>query len=321
MWKRDLALVLAAVLALAAAPATAELVLYDDFEGTELDTSKWAWDPDYLLQYYQAGPVLEAGEVIFPGRITTIGIQTFDLPQVEDVGGYLMFEARWRNFGAGLTGSGIRWFQLIDGNDAVRWNWEVRANTNPTNWTARQNGVTTGTDLPWPVDTEWYKYRFYFENVDGTLFYRIAATEAGGDTFTDIRVYEYAESSGVWPEQFTGLGFAGSTYLDAPANLGVDYIKYEIGEGSGLVGDANRDGVVNDADLSLLLAHWDQDVTGDPDGGWGKGEFNATAPVNDNDLSLLLANWTGAGSAVPEPAAMSLLAFGGVMLIRRRAAR
>ena len=44
MWKRDLALVLVAVLALAAAPATAEPVLYDDFEGTELDTSKWEWE-------------------------------------------------------------------------------------------------------------------------------------------------------------------------------------------------------------------------------------------------------------------------------------
>jgi len=60
-------------------------------------------------------------------------------------------------------------------------------------------------------------------------------------------------------------------------------------------GDANDDGVVDDNDLSLLLSHWGQNVTGDPNGGWAKGEFSGSAPVNDDDLSLLLANWTGAG--------------------------
>ena len=87
-----------------------------------------------------------------------------------------------------------------------------------------------------------------------------------------------------------------------------------------LVGDANRDGVVDDADLSLLLANWNQDVTRDPDGGWGKGEFDASAPVQDADLSLLLANWTGSPDSVgiPEPAALSLLTVSAVVLVRRR---
>ena len=87
-------------------------------------------------------------------------------------------------------------------------------------------------------------------------------------------------------------------------------------------GDADLNGVVNDADLSLLLAHWGQDVTGEADGGWGKGEFDATAPVQDNDLSLLLANWSGAGGAppVPEPATLVLLAVAACMLRGTRTA-
>jgi len=80
------------------------------------------------------------------------------------------------------------------------------------------------------------------------------------------------------------------------------------------LGDANFDGAVDDADLSLLLANWGQDATADPDGGWGKGEFNTISPVNDDDLSMLLANWTGS-NALPEPATLGLLALGALSLL------
>ena len=82
-------------------------------------------------------------------------------------------------------------------------------------------------------------------------------------------------------------------------------------------GDADKNGVVDDADLSLLLANWDQDATGDPDGGWARGEFDGVAPVKDNDLSLLLANWTTSG-AVPEPASALVMLLGFAAAWRRR---
>ena len=222
MSRTQTAIGLVALLALSAGPALAAMTVYDHFDGQAVDEAKWAWDPDYLPQYYSGGPTVAGSEAVFPGRITSEGIQTFDLPQAGDTNHYLVFEAKMRNIGAGLTGSGIYWYQDV----GVRWNWEVRSNTNQSNWTARQNGVTTVTDIPWPTDTEPRRFRFYFENVDGTLFYRIAATEANGDTFSDLRVYQYADND-TWPAQFTGVGFAGSVYRSAPANLGVDYIAYE----------------------------------------------------------------------------------------------
>ncbi len=55
---------------------------------------------------------------------------------------------------------------------------------------------------------------------------------------------------------------------------------------AGLDGDANRDGVVDDRDLSVLLSHW-----GDGDAGWDGGDFNADGVVDDRDLSVLLSHW------------------------------
>ena len=77
-------------------------------------------------------------------------------------------------------------------------------------------------------------------------------------------------------------------------------------------GDANRDGSVDDDDLSLLLAHWDDD------GPWEWGNFNYDGTTNDDDLSLLLANWDGGGAAVPEPSAVMLILAGTAVLARRR---
>ena len=82
----------------------------------------------------------------------------------------------------------------------------------------------------------------------------------------------------------------------------------------GAPGDANGDGLVNDDDLSLLLAHWGQET------GWAGGNFNDDNTIDDDDLSLLLSHWTGAG-AVPEPAALGVLAFGATSLLRRRVMR
>jgi hypothetical protein len=86
-------------------------------------------------------------------------------------------------------------------------------------------------------------------------------------------------------------------------------------------GDANRDGIVNTGDLSLLLTNFN----GTPRS-WDQGNFNGPADtvVNTGDLSLLLTNFNGttpspAIGAVPEPSAavLALIALG-LGVVRRR---
>ena len=84
-------------------------------------------------------------------------------------------------------------------------------------------------------------------------------------------------------------------------------------EPADLPGDADRDGDVDDDDLSLLLSNWGLATD------WSHGEFSGIPPVNDDDLSLLLSHWTPAPNSVeiPEPAALWSLG-GGALVWRRR---
>jgi alpha-L-arabinofuranosidase len=103
-----------------------------------------------------------------------------------------------------------------------------------------------------------------------------------------------------------------------------------------LLGDANLDGVVNAADFTILVANFNQSVTG-----WDQGDFNYDGLVNAADFLGLTMNFnqgvSGAASAgdvaaldtfaaangislanVPEPASLGLLTFGSVAILARR---
>jgi hypothetical protein len=70
-------------------------------------------------------------------------------------------------------------------------------------------------------------------------------------------------------------------------------------------GDANRDGVVNDEDASILGANWRSTTAT-----WETGDFNGDHNVNDADAAVLAAHWGMRvdEESVPEPAtAVSLL--------------
>lgn len=91
-------------------------------------------------------------------------------------------------------------------------------------------------------------------------------------------------------------------------SVGVDGLK---------PGDANRDGLVNINDFSLLSSNYNKPGVKT----WDNGDFNSSANVNINDFSLLSANYNKPGpvappiAAVPEPSSMVLVcaaAFAGL---------
>ena len=82
-------------------------------------------------------------------------------------------------------------------------------------------------------------------------------------------------------------------------------------------GDANNDGAVNVVDLGVLAKYYDT-ATGAT---WEMADFSGDGAVNVVDLGVLAKNydWVGApAGAAPEPATLSLLALGGLAMLRRR---
>jgi hypothetical protein len=86
-------------------------------------------------------------------------------------------------------------------------------------------------------------------------------------------------------------------------------------------GDANRDGMVDDRDASILGAHWQQQSGAT----WAMGDFSLDGNVNDADAAILAAHWgeSVGEESVPEPGSLALLAgiaVMGVICFRRRKA-
>ena len=77
-------------------------------------------------------------------------------------------------------------------------------------------------------------------------------------------------------------------------------------------GDFNLDGTVSLLDLGILGDHYDML------GGWASGDANGDSIVVLLDLGVLGDHYSYDRAAIPEPATLSLLALGGVALLKRR---
>jgi lysophospholipase L1-like esterase len=150
---------------------------------------------------------------------------------------------------------------------------------------------------------------------------------AGNELGRTLGTFRYSPSNNSTPYAYSTMSITGNAgpvlsgisaievkYIDnlfdgnsgavgAPGNF-TAYKQFAVsGSPTFMLGDANRDGVVDDADASILAAHW-QTTSGAT---WGMGDFNVDGAVNDKDAAMLAAHWTaGAGEhSVPEPSTLA----------------
>jgi hypothetical protein len=77
-------------------------------------------------------------------------------------------------------------------------------------------------------------------------------------------------------------------------------------------GDINGDGLVDVADYNIWAAN-----VGMTGASWWQGDLNGDGLVDVADYNIWAAN-VGKTSSTPEPATLSLLALGGIAMLRRR---
>ena len=114
----------------------------------------------------------------------------------------------------------------------------------------------------------------------------------------------YADAA-PWPEEADGFGHSlHRVAVDAWGNSPLSWTAQPPTPGdmqspSHLISDLTGNGFVDFEDLTVLLAHWNQNVSA------AQGNLvNSTGtPVNFEDLSVLLAAWTGPGPAASPQAA------------------
>ena len=125
------------------------------------------------------------------------------------------------------------------------------------------------------------------------------------DPYTQFQVIEISFDSASG-DAIRIRGTAGGTYQFTSI---VELEAY----GPALSGDANRDGIVDQADYTVWY-----NAYGTANPKWSDGDFNHDGQVDQADYTLWYNGYGSSGSRVPEPATLTLLALGGAMIFRGR---
>jgi len=257
-----------------------------------------------------------------------------------------------------ITGSGTGNL-LVDTGAQLQSKGVTLANTTPASWTingaqriaagAGAAGVSKVNVIPTIAHTGSGTSAVYtgvLNLADSALIVETTSSSKSS-TISALNEAVFAGSAGA---TWTGNGITSSTAAADSAHLGMGvWDNSVLGRTSfagtavdstsvftavAHLGDANRDGVVDLQDLSIITNNWQKARDN-----WATGDLNRDGVVDLGDLSLVTNNWqqtssfnqtvstllpasgTSFGSAVaavPEPTSLALLALGSAALLARR---
>ena len=220
--------------------------------------------------------------------------------------------------------------RVYQGGDELAWHWS--AESYPTVLPEMPSLPMLEWDGPFPLDGDVFGVEYRHELIErGDQFVFLYSLGTGKyfptyDKITtavfDISLSAGLTVEGLWldktpvaPEHYQIEGTHVALTLESWFGPFTRDLIIILRQGPLPLPDANCDSLVDDDDLSLLLAHWGQHV------GHDRGDFNGDSIVDDVDLSYLLTHWSAFGGQVPEPATATLLISGAWCLTRRRRRR
>ncbi|MFN3165549.1 MAG: hypothetical protein ACE37H_00630 [Phycisphaeraceae bacterium] len=158
---------------------------------------------------------------------------------------------------------------------------------------------------------------------DAQLAGELAVTPDAGAALADGQAFPVMSVGARRTGQFAGLDEGG--VVDVWSGLALT-ITYAGGDGNdvwlhasaAMPGDLNASGLVDQADLDIVLNRFGQSVK---PGHWTQGDADLDGVVGVSDLDAVLANWSNPANApayVPEPASCAVFALATALVCRPR---
>jgi beta-glucanase (GH16 family) len=335
------AMVLACVSMAQAVPANYSMIWSDDFNGTNLDLTRWEYR---ALGPRRAGYNTTTAVAVQNGLLSIMTTYNAALNRYETgmIGTQPTFLQKYGYFEARMklqTQQGhwsAFWLQSPDIQTAVTppnpalYGCEVDiqeyrvSHPNGVQHALHWNGYSSGTKsyeyFTSPAGfaaQEWHTFGLLWTPTSYTFYVDGLATLTTATAVSQRSEYLILSVEIPLPGGEQSWVGGDITNVPLPDGIYVDYVRAYASNASLHSGDANRDNTVDVTDLGILATNYGNTYTN-----WTMGDFNGDGVVDVIDLGLLATGYGNAyadiGDMVPEPATLGLLTMGILGILRHK---